>query len=538
MAGIGESVIATSAAGSADADIRSHGGLQAATRGNGAVLQDNNASTEGRMRSSSLPGLQTSAAAVQGKKKTFMSSLRRKFSRNSLKRHRLAGSPTNDGFTVPALAMANGVENHQQQQQPKQQQQLTQNPSIEMSSGENPCVGVPAAPGAAPEDGGSGAANDGDTINDRSAGVMCTASDSAIVDAGREDRPPLAAPKPASMLPSRLELGPKPPSVQSRPTCTAAMTSTTTTVASDSSRRRHTPAAGGGVYAALPSAEDNVYENTEALVNAFGPMRDIGEWYSVYHQYQRQRRSSQWESTVESTSEYAHPDEPAAFSLPGQLSLEGPAAQPAAFNIPNRHGIRLMNTAPNARQDDGVYETLPPSSGEGMSAEASLSNNVRELAQYSWYWGPVSRQEAEGLLRGQKDGTFLVRDSSDDRYLISLTFRSQGRTLHTRIEHHLGRFSFYPFNTGNYDDGVSSVVELVERSMVDSRDGAFCFSRQRYPDAPSIPVRLTAPYSRRCVVRSLQHICRFVIRQHTRYDHLTELPVPNMVKQYLRENRF
>lgn len=42
-------------------------------------------------------------------------------------------------------------------------------------------------------------------------------------------------------------------------------------------------------------------------------------------------------------------------------------------------------------------------------------------------------------LKGKPDGSFLVRDSSDPRYILSLSFRSQGVTHHTRMEHYRGK---------------------------------------------------------------------------------------------------
>ncbi|OXB52426.1 UNVERIFIED_CONTAM: hypothetical protein H355_010943, partial [Colinus virginianus] len=49
---------------------------------------------------------------------------------------------------------------------------------------------------------------------------------------------------------------------------------------------------------------------------------------------------------------------------------------------------------------------------------------------------PPPPHAPEMKLKGKPDGSFLVRDSSDPRYILSLSFRSQGITHHTRMEHY------------------------------------------------------------------------------------------------------
>ena len=179
-----------------------------------------------------------------------------------------------------------------------------------------------------------------------------------------------------------------------------------------------------------------------------------------------------------------------------------------------------------------VYDSVQSS---GPMVVTSLTEELKKLARQGWYWGPITRWEAEEKLINLMDGSFLVRDSSDDRYLLSLSFRSQGKTLHTRIEHSNGRFSFYEQPDV---EGHTSIVDLIDHSIKDSESGAFCYSRSRLPGSATYPVRLTNPVSRFMQVRSLQYLCRFVIRQYTRIDLIQKLPLPNKMKDYLQEKHY
>nr|CAB3266469.1 SOCS6 suppressor of cytokine signaling [Phallusia mammillata] len=164
----------------------------------------------------------------------------------------------------------------------------------------------------------------------------------------------------------------------------------------------------------------------------------------------------------------------------------------------------------------------------------TLTEELRNLAKQGWYWGPLTKNEAETKLNDCPDGSFLVRDSSDERYLLSVSFRSDGRTLHTRIQYSHG-FSFYE----NFDYSSTSVVKLINDSVKESQDSnVFCYSRSRDRFASVTSVKLAYPVSRLSEVRSLQYLCRFVIRQYTRIDHIEILPLPNMVKGYLNQSYF
>ncbi|XP_056256600.1 uncharacterized protein LOC130184635 isoform X2 [Seriola aureovittata] len=165
---------------------------------------------------------------------------------------------------------------------------------------------------------------------------------------------------------------------------------------------------------------------------------------------------------------------------------------------------------------------------------SSFATSLRELEKCGWYWGPMNWEDAEMKLKGKPDGSFLVRDSSDPRYILSLSFRSQGVTHHTRMEHYRGTFSLWCHP--KFEDRCHSVVEFIERAIMHSKNGKFLyFLRSRVPGLPPTPVQLLYPVSRFSSVKSLQHLCRFCIRQLVRIDHIQELPLPTPLISYLRK---
>lgn len=168
--------------------------------------------------------------------------------------------------------------------------------------------------------------------------------------------------------------------------------------------------------------------------------------------------------------------------------------------------------------------------------KASLAKELLNLSKYGWYWGPISGDEADAKLISEPDGAFLVRDSSDDRYVLTLSFKSSGKMLHARMEHSGGLFSLCNQSTEN--EGFTSVAALINHSMNFSQSAVICYSRPKYPGYPSFPVRLTKPVSRFTQVRSLQYLCRFVIRQYIRLDNIHKLPLPKTIKGYIQEAHY
>lgn len=272
------------------------------------------------------------------------------------------------------------------------------------------------------------------------------------------------------------------------------------------------------VIPAGTSGGGKIYD-VATVEKAFGPLKDVGRWYSTY--------SNSLQQPVDE-GRYVHRPLRLQHSLDEEERLTSRPLPP----IPPPVSNQAPRITPPMR-DDTVYEHVE----QRLLGTNGLCLGLRDLSHHGWYWGPITRVEAEERLGGSTDGTFLVRDSSDDRYLLSLSFRSQGKTLHTRIEYSNGCFSFYSYPDSD-SEGFHSVVELIMRSMEHSQDGVFCFSRARALGSPAVPVRLLKPFSRFKHVRSLKHYCRFAIRQSIRFDLIRELPLPRHVHGFLEQSQF
>ncbi|KAG8258505.1 uncharacterized protein LOC124364148 [Homalodisca vitripennis] len=151
-----------------------------------------------------------------------------------------------------------------------------------------------------------------------------------------------------------------------------------------------------------------------------------------------------------------------------------------------------------------------------------LVPDLLQITSCSFYWGKMDRYEAERLLEGRPEGTFLLRDSAQEEYLFSVSFRKYGRSLHARIEQWNHRFSF-----DSHDPGVfasTTVCGLIEHY----KDPSCCMF---FEPMLTIPLHRNFPFP-------LQHLCRAVICSRTTYDGVSHLRLPKSLKSYLKEYHY
>lgn len=151
-----------------------------------------------------------------------------------------------------------------------------------------------------------------------------------------------------------------------------------------------------------------------------------------------------------------------------------------------------------------------------------LVPDLLQITMCSFYWGKMDRYEAEKLLENKPEGTFLLRDSAQEEYLFSVSFRKYGRSLHARIEQWNHLFSFDSRDPGVFS--ANTVCGLIEHY----KDPTCCMFFE--------PM-LTIPLNRNFTF-SLLHTCRAAICSQITYDDVNQLKLPKSLKSYLKEYHY
>ncbi|KAK7893269.1 hypothetical protein WMY93_022421 [Mugilogobius chulae] len=100
--------------------------------------------------------------------------------------------------------------------------------------------------------------------------------------------------------------------------------------------------------------------------------------------------------------------------------------------------------------DPGPGPDSGPDSVLDSSSDPVLVPDLLQISNSPCYWGVLDRFEAEALLEGKPEGTFLLRDSAQSQVLFSVSFRRYSRSLHARIQQSSRGFSFDVADPGMY----------------------------------------------------------------------------------------
>jgi len=250
--------------------------------------------------------------------------------------------------------------------------------------------------------------------------------------------------------------------------------------------------------------------------------------------------------------EIVHSGDPCTASCSGRIKLEitapcsssvtvsvspchGPrAGDPSAAHVP-RCGPCVAPASPLSYHRHPAPCCAPAEAQAGLASccdppedeIAVLARATAHLKESGWYYGMLSYQEAQLLLREAEQGTFLARDSFDRRFLFALTVQTSQGATSVRVQFLRGRFRLdAPAALISGMPTFSDVNSLVEHY---ARHGHVLYDQK---GRPLLQMRLSRPLRRE--VPSLEHCCRLAL------NGLRPRPevMPERLRRYLDQYPF
>ncbi|XP_051244396.1 suppressor of cytokine signaling 3a [Dicentrarchus labrax] len=162
-----------------------------------------------------------------------------------------------------------------------------------------------------------------------------------------------------------------------------------------------------------------------------------------------------------------------------------------------------------------------------------VQSTFNKLKESGFYWGPITGKEANSMLANEATGTFLIRDSSDNRHLFALSVKTASGTKNLRIQ--CDTTSFYlqtdPKNIQSVPH-FDCVLKLIHYYMTQSKGNSRSGSTYNiFSGGEKIPLELIKPLSTLC---SLQHLCRKTVNGHLDISSKRD-QLPHPLKEFLQE---
>ncbi|KAK3091225.1 hypothetical protein FSP39_018101 [Pinctada imbricata] len=201
--------------------------------------------------------------------------------------------------------------------------------------------------------------------------------------------------------------------------------------------------------------------------------------------------------------------------------------------------LSTHNAKINDKDEDGDKETLYYCEKDIRVHTVSCDR----LIQTGWYYQSMSSPEAKKLLKHHPVGTFLIRDSSDPKFLYSVSVKTPRGTTSVRIIYHRGTFQLdcedkIRNKMPKFDCVVRLVDFYVRLSLSDRNHICRWLESSGRKD---LPISLKKPRLEKTL--DLKHLCRLAItRSFPLTTNVTKvkkcvdsLPVPGMIKDYLKD---
>lgn len=163
--------------------------------------------------------------------------------------------------------------------------------------------------------------------------------------------------------------------------------------------------------------------------------------------------------------------------------------------------------------------------------EGHIQNCIQLLRQSGFYWGAITNQEAKTFLRNAKAGSFLVRDSTDQRYLFTITLKTSTGITSVRIVMQKSTFRLDSKNLEAQTPTFKTVLHLINYYMKIAWNIRSSVTVEQKTTKNSSFLLYHPLYKE---LYTLKHLCRRAINNYvTTQEKVYELPVSSQLQDYL-----
>lgn len=155
------------------------------------------------------------------------------------------------------------------------------------------------------------------------------------------------------------------------------------------------------------------------------------------------------------------------------------------------------------------HDVLDNTVGISLTVHQEVQKYIK---QCGFYYGALSMPEARSLLKRASVGSFILRDSSQSDFILSLSVRTKRGTTSLRIKYQNNRFQFDCLkSTSSILPSFSSIPELIEYYTECSRTNTKMCVFLETSGRCDTPVLLNRPFLKE--VHSLMHMARVKINE-------------------------
>lgn len=258
---------------------------------------------------------------------------------------------------------------------------------------------------------------------------------------------------------------------------------------------------------------------------------------TVHHHHHHHFDDNNGQMTTLTTLSPEIPSSNLATSSPTRLE-----SRPKSVALPTP----APSSLPQIQSSTNVTQTLAPSLRNLQSnrnANVRLSNihqcllvNKQLLERCGFYYGAINWSQSTELLRRTSEGTFLVRDSSDSRFLYTLSVQRKPEDGPTSVRIH---FAYGKFRL-DADEQIEDLMPKFD-SVLDLVNYYTSLSQNNRAKSHIWIDRSGTLYSPICLKRplrkevpSLAHAARVAVHQSLKsQDLLPELKLPNQISNFL-----